>query len=34
VSLLVTTLIVPGSIILILLSVAFATGSGTGNPFG
>jgi tight adherence protein C len=35
VSLLVTTLIVPGSMILILLSVFFATGAdGSGNPFG
>jgi tight adherence protein C len=35
VSLLVTTLIVPGSMILILLSVFFATGAdGGGNPFG
>jgi tight adherence protein C len=34
VSLIVTTLIVPGSIILILLSVAFAAGFGGGNPFG
>jgi tight adherence protein C len=34
VSLLVTTLIVPGAIILILLSVYFATGSGTEGPFG
>ena len=35
VSLLVTTLIVPGSMILILLSVFFATGAGEGgNPFG
>ncbi|HET6547864.1 MAG TPA: type II secretion system F family protein [Solirubrobacter sp.] len=35
VSLLVTTLIVPGSMILILLSVLFATGAdGGGNPFG
>ena len=35
VSLIVTTLIVPGSMILILLSVFFATGAGEGgNPFG
>jgi hypothetical protein len=35
VSLLVTTLIVPGSMILILLAVFFATGAdGGGNPFG
>jgi tight adherence protein C len=34
VSLLVTTLIVPGSMILILLSVYFATGAEGGNPFG
>jgi tight adherence protein C len=35
VSLIVTTLIVPGSMILILLSVFFATGAdGGGNPFG
>jgi tight adherence protein C len=34
VSLIVTTLIVPGSIILILLSVAFAAGFGNGSPFG
>ena len=35
VSLIVTTLIVPGSMILILLSVLFATGAdGGGNPFG
>jgi hypothetical protein len=35
VSLIVTTLIVPGSMILILLSVFFATGAaGSGNPLG
>jgi tight adherence protein C len=34
VSLLVTTLIVPGSVILILLSVYFAAGTGGGSPFG
>ena len=34
VSLLVTTLIVPGSMILILLSVYFASADGGGNLFG
>ena len=34
VSLLVTTLIVPGAMILILLSVYYATNGAGGNPFG
>jgi tight adherence protein C len=34
VSLIVTTLIVPGAIILILLSVYYAGTGGGGNPFG